>query len=217
MRLRKSSFPNSFCNHFLTKTSRRTESGAFRKAFSFTAYGLKSSAFTGLFFFGSRIRLTMSAIRLAVCSHSKRPRASARAASSRSVRGVGIDSGDSGETEDGDRQLIEGLIDFFVECRILEKFRQRLLASRLEAAARVEDLPNTFRFASGKKSMISSSRAVAASSMASPAMARPNSSSVIPWCPPRACRPQKAHRPEERDQPQDVPAVRRSAFSRSPW
>ena len=90
MRLRKSSFPNSFCNHFLTKTSRKMESGAFRKAFSFTVYGLKSSALTGLFFFGSRIRLTMSAIRLAVCSHSKRPRASARAASSRSVRGSGL-------------------------------------------------------------------------------------------------------------------------------
>ena len=32
----------------------------------------------------------MSAIRLAVCSHSKRPRASARAASSRSVKGSGL-------------------------------------------------------------------------------------------------------------------------------
>ena len=47
--------------------------------------------------------------------------------------------------------MIEGLIDFFVECRILEKFRQRLLASRLEAAACIEDLPEHLSLRLGEK------------------------------------------------------------------
>ena len=47
--------------------------------------------------------------------------------------------------------MIEGQIDFFVECRILEKFRQRLLAFCLEAAARIEDLPEHLSLRFGEK------------------------------------------------------------------
>ena len=47
--------------------------------------------------------------------------------------------------------MIEGLIDFFVECRILEKFRQRLLAFCLEAAACIEDLPEHLSLRLGEK------------------------------------------------------------------
>ena len=73
-----------------TKTSFSIESGALVTFCCLIRYGLKSSALEGLLFLGSRTKFTTRAIKLDVCSHSKRPRASANATNSRRVRGSGF-------------------------------------------------------------------------------------------------------------------------------